>query len=438
MEFKGLQNAENDFEMPPMPIDLSENKTGRFISLSMMLHAALVATVALMSVPPIEFPKKEIIEFEVESETLGAKPIADGTSVPETKGEAAPAPAPAAAPAPVAELPAAPVVPVAKAAPAVSVAPKVAPVVAAPAPAKAPAARASAPAPVAAAAATIDDISAPDLATSDSGEVPVAQMDEKDLQDDFDKVDQANHKALIAAKKSMQEEADQVANDGDAALKEVERENQANAKAIAKAEEARRKSDQAAIAAIEAKEKADAEKASRLAAKQAADRDAAAAKAAAAREALIAREGEEANARLAALKEAHQGQGTGDEGEGTGQTGSPEPTKEVAGIPGGVRTLEQLRQMPGNKFPQYSSEERLARQEGNTMFYAYVNKDGSLSQFKLGQSTGYRNLDGKTLAALKKWKFYPGQEGWVEMPFKWSLNGEALEAGGTLRNKATK
>lgn len=435
MEFKGLQNAETDYEMPPMPIDLSENKTGRFISLSVMLHAALVATIALMSVPPIEFPKKEIVEFEVESETVAAKPIADGTSVPESKGEAAPAPAPVAAPE--AETPATPVAPVAKAAPAVSVAPKVAPVVAAPVAAPAPAARASAPAPVAAAAATIDDISAPDLETSDSGEVAVAQMDEKDLQDDFDKVDQANHKALIAAKKSMQDEADQVANDSDAALKEVERENQANAKAIAKAEEARRKSDQAAIAALEAKEKADAEKASRLAAKQAADREAAAAKAAAAREAQMAREGEEANARLAALKEAH-GRGTGDEGEGTGQTGSPEPTKEVAGIPGGVRTLEQLRQMPGNKFPQYSSEERLARQEGNTMFYAYVNKDGSLSQFKLGQSTGYRNLDGKTLAALKKWKFYPGQEGWVEMPFKWTLNGEAMEAGGTLRNKATK
>jgi TonB family protein len=95
--------------------------------------------------------------------------------------------------------------------------------------------------------------------------------------------------------------------------------------------------------------------------------------------------------------------------------------------------LEQLRQMPGNKFPQYSQDERLSRQEGQAMFYAYVNKDGSLSQFKLGQSTGYRNLDSKTLAALKKWKFYPGQEGWVEMPFKWTLNGEALEAGGQLR-----
>ncbi|MBS1968947.1 MAG: TonB family protein [Bdellovibrionales bacterium] len=423
MEFKGLQQTEN--ELPPMPVDLTENKSGRFISLSVMLHAALVATVALMSVPPIEFPKKEVIEFEVESETTAAKPIADGTNVPETKGEAAPAPAPVeppAAPAPVAK--AAPVAPPTE--PAESVAPKIAPVVAAPK------AVAAAPKAVAAAPATLDDISTPDLETLDTGEVAVAQMDEKDLQDDFEKVDRENRKAVIAAKKSIESDADKAAQDGDDALREVEQENQALAKSAAQAEEARRKADVAAIAAAEAKEKAAADKAARLAAKQAADREASEARAAAAREAQIAREGEEANARLAALKEAH-GKGTADEGEGTGNSGSPAPTKEVAGIPGGVRSLEQLRQMPGNKFPQYSQEERLARQEGQTMFYAYVNKDGSLSQFKLGQSTGYRNLDSKTLAALKKWKFYPGQEGWVEMPFKWTLNGEALEAGGQLR-----
>jgi TolA protein len=418
MEFKGLQQTEN--ELPPMPVDLTENKSGRFISLSVMLHAALVATVALMTVPPIEFPKKEVIEFEVESEATAAKPIADGTNVPETKGEAAPATLPVKA----AEQQAAPVAP--PPAPAESVAPKVAPVVAAPKTAPA------APKAVAAVPATLDDISTPDLETSDSGEVAVAQMDEKDLQEDFEKVDRENHKAIVAAKKSIESDADQAAQAGDEALKQVEQENQAMAKSAAQAEEARRKADAAAIAAAEAKEKAAADKAARLAAKQAADREAAEARAAAAREAQLAREGEEANARLAALKEAH-GKGTGDEGEGTGDSGSPAPTKEVAGIPGGVRSLEQLRQMPGNKFPQYSQDERLARQEGQAMFYAYVNKDGSLSQFKLGQSTGYRNLDSKTLAALKKWKFYPGQEGWVEMPFKWTLNGEALEAGGQLR-----
>ena len=142
-----------------------------------------------------------------------------------------------------------------------------------------------------------------------------------------------------------------------------------------------------------------------------------------------------AAAAVAAAEASGSGSAQADEGEGTGSSGSPEPTKDVAGIPGGVRTLEQLRQKLGNKFPQYDVQERLQHQEGEAVFYAYVNKDGSLSQFKLGQSTGFRNLDAKTLGALKKWRFYPGQEGWVEMPYKWVLKGDAMEAGGLLRKQ---
>jgi len=327
-----------------IPTDLSENKAGRFISLSVMLHAVLVTIVTLMAVPSIEFPQKEVVEFEVESETIGATPIADGTNVPESLGKVAPAPKSA----PVQNI--------------VSSAPVTATATAAPA--------------------TLDDITTPDLESSENTPIAAAVLDEKDLQDDFDKVDQENSKALVAAKKSIQDEADQAAQANEEALNELEKENQLQAKAIAAAEEARRKENLAAIAALQAKERAAAE---------------------------------------------------AETGEGTGRSGSPAPTKEVAGIPGGVRTLEQLRPQPGNRFPDYSREERLARQEGLGKFYAYVNKDGSLSQFKLGQSTGHRNLDSKTLAAYKKWKFYPGQEGWVEMPFKWTLNGDAMEAGGRLR-----
>ena len=266
MDSKGLKNAE--IEMPPMPLDLTANKAGRFISVSMMLHISLVAIVGLMHVPPIEFPQKEIVEFEVESETTAALPIPDGSNVPESKGAAAPAPAP------VRSLPSASVF------------------------------KMAAPAPVAAAAATIDDISTPDLETADAGDVAIAQMDEADLQDDFDKVDHENSKALATIQKSLDDEAEQAAKDSDEALKQVNEDLQAKAKALADAAEARRKSDQAAIAAAEAKERAAADKA----------------------------------AKIAALKEAH-GKGTGDAGEGTGDSGSPAPTKEVAGIPGGVRSL---------------------------------------------------------------------------------------------------
>lgn len=346
MEFKGLNISENKNEYVT-PIDVSENKAGRFLSLSVFLHAVLVACVTVMSIPPVELSQKEVVEFEVDSDVTAVK----------TQG-----------PPPAVVVDAA--VPVKMA------------------PAKA----------VATVADTLDDIETPDLETSEFGEVAVAQMDEKDLQEDFDQIDNDQNKALAAVKQSLDEEVDQVSSEGDSAFAEVENENKAQAQAAAEALAERQQEYAAAIASAKAAEKATAERAAQLAA-----------------------------------QEKTRGQGAGGKGQGSGNSGSPEPTKQVAGIPGGVRSLEQLRQIPGNKFPQYSSEERLARQEGKAMFYAYVNKDGNLSQFKLGQSTGYRNLDVKTLAALKKWKFYPGQEGWVEMPFKWALKGEALEAGGRLR-----
>jgi TonB family protein len=355
------------------PIDITENNSGRFMSLSVLIHAAMLACVALMNIPASDLIKKDIVEFEVESDTAAMKAIPDGEPVPETQGPVKPAE-------PLVEKAIAPEAPVAKAAPAVPVAaaaPKLAP-------APAPMAKA---APVAAPD-TLDDIQAPELETSDSGEVPVAQLDEKDLQEDFDKVDNKHQKALAVVKQSLEKETEEAANETDAALAEAEQETKVEAQAIAQAQEVRRAKDAAAIAAAKASE-------------------------------------DEASAKAAQKAAAY--------GEGQGNSGSPEPTMAVAGIPGGVRSLDQMRQMPGNKFPQYSSEERLARQEGKAVFYAYVNKDGSLAQFKLGQTTGYRNLDSKTLTALKKWKFYPGQEGWVEMPFEWALKGDALEAGGTLR-----
>ncbi len=100
-----------------------------------------------------------------------------------------------------------------------------------------------------------------------------------------------------------------------------------------------------------------------------------------------------------------------------------------------VRALEQLRQMPGNPKPRYDSSERLKGDKGVVIFQAFVTQEGLLNQFKLLKSTGYRNLDAKTLKALKQWKFYPGQEGWVELPFDWNLKGGPQEMPAFLRRK---
>lgn len=101
-----------------------------------------------------------------------------------------------------------------------------------------------------------------------------------------------------------------------------------------------------------------------------------------------------------------------------------------------VRTLEQLKQAPGNEVPKYDNDDRLHKRQGDVTFWAYVNKQGTLEKFKLIESTGFRELDFKTLRVLRSWKFYPGQEGWVEIPYSWSLKGEAQIKPTTLRRSS--
>lgn len=101
-----------------------------------------------------------------------------------------------------------------------------------------------------------------------------------------------------------------------------------------------------------------------------------------------------------------------------------------------VRKLEDLKQKPGNPRPLYDSQDRKNGLSGTIIINAYVTKEGNLTLFRLIQSTGHRNLDRKTLSALKNWKFYPGQEGWVELPFKWDLKGGVQEDHARLRRVA--
>jgi TonB family protein len=429
-------------------VEESNSKAGRFLTLSVFVHAALVATVSLMSFPPTEISKPDLVEIEMMGDSGPANSeamVAQGSASPldnsqaadaaDTTATAAPMPAPpppaqAAAPAAlpppptsapiakVAQAPAAPK-PVAKAAVV-----KTSPVEAEP---KIPVA--------------MNEAQASQLETSETGEVPVSQLDEKDLQEDFERIDQNQKASLEAAKKDLEDQAAKAAAANEATLAEAKKKADAeDAAKVAAAAEARRQKDAEAIAAAKAQEKLAAAREARAqerAQAEARAREKAVADANAAAEAKAAEANAAAAAKAAAqAAAAEKGQGDGSETgttAGTGSSESPEGTKQVAGIPGGVRTLGQLRQRPGNRTPSYDPKERLLRHEGSIVFYAYVNKDGSLSEFKMAQSTGHKNLDDKTLAALRTWKFYPGQEGWVEMPFQWSLKGEAQEAGGLLR-----
>lgn len=102
---------------------------------------------------------------------------------------------------------------------------------------------------------------------------------------------------------------------------------------------------------------------------------------------------------------------------------------------GELRSLAQLKQKPGNPRPSYDPKERLEGHNGAVIFKAFVTQDGNLQDFRMIQSSGYKNLDFKTLKALKQWKFFPGQEGWVELPFQWDLKGGPQEMPTLLRRR---
>lgn len=117
-----------------------------------------------------------------------------------------------------------------------------------------------------------------------------------------------------------------------------------------------------------------------------------------------------------------------------------DPSKDAAGkssagngIPTGYKSLSAFRQMPGNPVPQYSDYERLHRMEGRVVYLAWLNGDGSLSRYTKVKSSGHASLDEKSLEFLKKWRFYRGQTGWVEVPFEYQLKGDPQQMAGALR-----
>lgn len=100
-----------------------------------------------------------------------------------------------------------------------------------------------------------------------------------------------------------------------------------------------------------------------------------------------------------------------------------------------IRRMQDLRSLPDNKIPYYDEDDRFNKREGEVVFEAYVTPQGQTTDFRLIQSSGYRSLDLKSLAAFKKWRFFPGQQGRVEMAYNWSLKGDAKERPTLLRRR---
>ncbi len=378
----------------------AEAKTGRFVSLSALIHMGLAFAVTLASVPVIHEAKTETIEIEVPG---SAAPVVATAATPRApapekiatvKAEALPektvTPAPVAVPvAKVQEVvtkkstpapaPKAKAVHVAKARVAVPHAVKAA-------------------APAAPKLATIDDIDSPEVdVDKDVQHALIPTAYNENLDEDLSKVDKEQAHKLAEEKSQLEKDAAAVDAENEKALKNLDAENKKQAAALAAVNEARRDQEQKAIAQARAEESAAAEAAA------------------------AARANEAQRQRAAAIAAA----------EATAANAGP------GGTPQGIRDLKDLRQMPGNPIPRYSAQERLHNQQGKVAYYAYVQKDGRLTSFRQIATTGHSNLDSKTLQALQQWKFYPGQEGWVELPFQWNLEGETQSVDGLLRTKSS-
>lgn len=377
-------------------LEPQQSKASRFITMSAAVHATALLVMAMITIPLVEQAKTETVTIEIEDINPPLK-ASQGALVPETQG-GTPAQANVAVADSFEEL-GSPQPVTAKATQSASNTVSTS--------AKSVAAKTN----FQAVPMSLDDIEAPELEAGELAATTVPSTLDEDFNDDFESIDRSKETLLANARKSMEDMAAAVASENDESLNAIDEESKAEAEKLSAAQEALRKKNAQTIASALAAEKA-----------------AAAQKEAAARDAATRKSGLGGN-----------GEGFGSKnGAGAGNTGSNVPSQQLAGLPQGIRSLDQLKQLPGNPRPQYDREERRRGDQGKVTFVAYISKDGFPSQFRQLESTGFKNLDEKTLAALKKWRFYPGQEGWVELPFRWDLKGGLQEDGGLLRRSISR
>ncbi len=257
----------------------------------------------------------------------------------------------------------------------------------------------------------VDDIQTPQLAESKSAPIDSNDINDDDLKKDFAKVDHQEKKQVLALAKDLEDQHKEALSETEKVADQMAQQNEMEGEKIAAFNASQRARDAQAIAAAESSERAATAKAAQEAKE--------------ARAAQAAASAEKASQAAAKEKSDKDIAGTGKGSEGAAN-----------GTPTGVRDAQDLRQRPGNPLPQYEQNERLLGHQGKVVFLAYVTPEGVPTQFKLSDSTGFKNLDGKTLKALKQWRFYPGQEGWVEMAFNWSLKGGAQEMPALLKRSA--
>ena len=255
------------------------------------------------------------------------------------------------------------------------------------------------------------------------------QLNDSDVSEDLDRVDSETAQALQS--KAALPDADDVMKESEVLAEQARHDQEVKSAALAKESAQRRAQERQEM------EKMFQARATAMAAEQAAQRSEQDQKRRAEKALMDQRLAEEESryeaareAAIQAAQEAATAQRTQEQQLASG-SGQSNPVQHV-------RSLDDIKQMPGNQHPAYSEDDRLSGRKGNVIFDAYVTHDGTPTQFKIVQSSGHKSLDEKTLRAIQNWKFVPGQEGWVEIPFQWDLKGDAKVIRGTLRKVSQK
>ncbi len=90
--------------------------------------------------------------------------------------------------------------------------------------------------------------------------------------------------------------------------------------------------------------------------------------------------------------------------------------------PGKARGYKQLVQKSGNPLPVYPQQALEKKWEGRVDVIYYVNTSGLVEKIQLHHSSGHSVLDNSALQALARYRYNPGQEGWVSHPVDFVLD----------------
>ena len=106
-------------------------------------------------------------------------------------------------------------------------------------------------------------------------------------------------------------------------------------------------------------------------------------------------------------------------------TGKDNTTSGITSSKGPLRDYRQLRQRPGNAPPIYPSYARQTGAEGTVVLTYDVSSKGNVKNIRISQSSGNRYLDTEAVRAIRRFRYFPGQEGRTVHPVNFRLRGQA-------------